>query len=88
MQACAEEARGQLPHINGKGGDCWNIANLCGCLVKDDGCMVASIMVVWRCQIWLYDGKDGGLLVMTVVAIIDQSWRGLSPTSAINRGIH
>jgi len=23
MQACAEEARGQLPHINGKGGDCW-----------------------------------------------------------------
>jgi hypothetical protein len=26
MQACAEEARGQLPHINGKGGDCWDIA--------------------------------------------------------------
>ena len=26
MQACAEEARGQLPHMNGKGGDCWVVA--------------------------------------------------------------
>jgi hypothetical protein len=26
MQACAEKARGQLPHINGKDDDCWDIA--------------------------------------------------------------
>ena len=26
MQACAEEARGQLPHINGNEGDCWDTA--------------------------------------------------------------
>jgi hypothetical protein len=26
MQACAEEVRGQLPHINGKRGDCCDIA--------------------------------------------------------------
>jgi hypothetical protein len=26
MQACVEEASGQLPHMNGKGGDCWVIA--------------------------------------------------------------
>jgi len=29
MQACAEEARGQLPHMNGKGGDCWVVAIAC-----------------------------------------------------------
>ena len=37
MQACAEEARGQLPHINGKGGDCWNIANYVAAIVKERG---------------------------------------------------
>jgi len=26
MQACAEEASGQLPHINVKGGDYWDVA--------------------------------------------------------------
>jgi len=38
MQAYAEEARGQLPHMNGKGGDCWNIANYVAAIVKEDGC--------------------------------------------------
>jgi hypothetical protein len=26
MQTCAEKARGQLPYINGKRGDYWDIA--------------------------------------------------------------
>jgi hypothetical protein len=29
MQAYAEEARGQLPYMNGKGGDCWVVAIAC-----------------------------------------------------------
>ncbi|KAJ6878534.1 hypothetical protein NC652_032143 [Populus alba x Populus x berolinensis] len=40
MQACAEEARGELPHINDKEGDCWNIVNYVAAYVKEDSCHV------------------------------------------------
>jgi hypothetical protein len=47
MQACAEEARGQIAHINGKGGDCWNIANYVAAIVKEDGCHVRVKKGCW-----------------------------------------
>ena len=41
MQACVEKARGQLPHINGKEGDCWDIttyvATFASHLLEEDG---------------------------------------------------
>jgi hypothetical protein len=42
MQSCAEEARGQLSHINGKRGDCWDIATYMTTYathpLEEDGC--------------------------------------------------
>jgi hypothetical protein len=44
-----------ITHINGKGGDCWNIANYVAAIVKEDGC---------HCQRrWLPCKSQRGLLV-------------------------
>jgi len=36
---CRKDKR-TITHINGKGGDCWNIANYVAAIVKEDGCHV------------------------------------------------
>jgi hypothetical protein len=36
-----------ITHINGKGGDCWNIANYVAAIVKEDGCHVRVKESCW-----------------------------------------
>ena len=43
-----------ITHINGKGGDCWNIANYVAAIVKADGCHCQRRWLQW----WVVGGSQ------------------------------